>query len=305
MQTLLDTNKLTAENKLTLNHVQKRSIFVTAVLSVLFLVGCQRPETGFLVKDGKAVYVTLHPAIGERPKTKPVQADAATFEQITPRKPKDRRSFKYAKDASQVFIGNRNRPYLIKDGDSKTFTVLTLDGKYAKDKSRVYYIGTPLKNADPSTFEVLEKPYAKDANNVYAGIIKMDGVDAATFRVLHPGSARFPALYNGPVQKSKDRELKRLKSGAQIYGWACDENACYYAENRIHAANPDTFQVLNSFYAKDDANVFYAKNGHASKVRGADAATFESSPSSVLRWQDKAGGFERGKPVRNTDTLGH
>ena len=67
MQTLLDTNKLTAENKLTLNHVQKRSIFVTAVLSVLFLVGCQRPETGFLVKDGKAVYVTP-PVIRVAPK---------------------------------------------------------------------------------------------------------------------------------------------------------------------------------------------------------------------------------------------
>ena len=107
------------------------------------------------------------------------------------------------------------------------------------------------------------------------------------------------------MQKLEDRELKRLKSGAKIYGWACDENACYYAENRIHSANLDTFQVLNSRYAKDDANVFYAKNGHVSLVRGADAATFESSASSSVQGQDKYREFDRGKPVRNTDTHQH
>lgn len=44
---------------------------------------------------------------------------------------------------------------------------------YAKDKNSVYFLGDIIKDADPNSFELLEKPYyTKDKNYVYLSSTK-------------------------------------------------------------------------------------------------------------------------------------
>lgn len=85
----------------------------------------------------------------------------------------------YAKDSRRVFYRGR----VIKDADPSTFEILldTTYANYAKDKTHVYLEGYPVFGADPATFRVIKTPYGRDATTVYCGTVPMNVANAADF----------------------------------------------------------------------------------------------------------------------------
>jgi len=71
---------------------------------------------------------------------------------------------------------------------------------------------TPLPEAEPATFRVLEPGYSKDARQVFVNDQRIEGADPATFRVLN-GSA----------------------------GCSCDAHYAYTMDQRIKGVNPQNF----------------------------------------------------------------
>lgn len=85
--------------------------------------------------------------------------------------------FRHGKDHRYVYLGNT---YI--DADPESFTLNSDDINYATDKNRAYYIGKPIEQSDPDTFEIiLHTPYSKDAAHVWHYWHLIPDADPKTF----------------------------------------------------------------------------------------------------------------------------
>jgi hypothetical protein len=264
-----------------------------ALLSIV-MAGCGPSlEPGFGVKDGKPVFVEL---IGPRHEghiiVREVPADPATFAIVAPPANATPNAWPYARDSTNVFIGADKAPYTMVDCDPATFVIMTPDGKYTHDATHVYYCGILLKNADPKTFQILAPPYSKDSTHAYAGAASIDVLDPATFEVVKPGDSEVPFTWSyGPKLELKDQG----KPPTSIWGWARDSKAYYYADHRVKNADRDTFEVLNSIYAKDKDRVYCAHNRRVVSVADADPNSFQVSTNQDATGRDRNHEFFLGK----------
>lgn len=113
---------------------------------------------------------------------------------------------------------------------------------YAKDGSKVFYKWFEIKDADPSTFQILKGSFVKDKNYVFYDTQKVKGVDSETFQTLGLGE----------------------------YGK--DKNTVVYTDRKIASADVQTFQVLHEKYClaysnalARDKNGYYAREVKISK----------------------------------------
>ena len=159
----------------------------------------------------------------------------------------------------------------VKDADVESFESLKeriniWDTCYGKDKNHVYrqselfVVRLPYYKKlfpDPETFSVLNSTFAKDKNHVYylafdegGGPQILENADPVTFEVL---------LERGPYAK--------------------DFSRIFYFGLEVEEADPATFIVLNSNFAKDAKNVFFFESclEYMSCLKifpGADVSTF-------------------------------
>ncbi|MDB5224896.1 MAG: hypothetical protein JWO43_518 [Candidatus Adlerbacteria bacterium] len=109
------------------------------------------------------------------------------------------------------------------EADASTFVASSLDG-YGKDKNHVYWCYQVVAEADPVTFTILSKEYAKDAEHVFlVGGSIIAGADPATFA---------PVLYLSP------QAIDPLQTG---YGK--DKNHVYSLDHALPNADPATFTL--------------------------------------------------------------
>jgi len=251
----------------------------------------------------------------------------------------------FAEDANYIYdYGVR-----MEDADKETFAVLEKDYYWKDKSNvyhRFYYecyggcAPTPIEGADPRTFESLPDSFAKDRNHVYKYAQKIDQLETNSFEYL--GSIEFNYLNysiikdnngvyyidnsDGPLSTALltidsahintfavvdgaramditsvyvflDHSSFRGKGstwdtinkfvGADIdtlklldTHYAKDKDNVYYADERLENADADTFKALNFWYAKDKNNVYYADwfgNGFQSPVivEDADPNTFK------------------------------
>lgn len=94
----------------------------------------------------------------------------------------------FAKDKKQIFEGHT---VVLTQADAASFELMR-DRDFGKDNSQVYYLGTRppvvVQDADPGSFEVLERGYARDRNHIfvieqYANVVKLEQADIDTFEV--------------------------------------------------------------------------------------------------------------------------
>lgn len=117
--------------------------------------------------------------------------------------------------------------------DDASFSILA-DAKYAKDKNKVFYQGSEIKNADPSTFKVISKEaYAKDENHVYLENSIVLSANPVTFKVLEwPYGKDETSVFCGniPMNVSAVNEFKVTKS---------TEHKSYYSTSNFIRMNKD------------------------------------------------------------------
>lgn len=188
--------------------------------------------------------------------------------------------------------------YPVKYAHPETFVFLH---GFAKDKSRCYRMGTAYKDADPDTFEVLNRYFARDKHHIYnrEGVDKK--VDYASFEVLDSGYIT-----------DEDGILRDATS------YARDKNGLwmmtYYAYKPVAIKGMDTasFERINDCFARDNKqvtwngkkikkadttgftafNINYGRDaGHIicqdRILDGADYSTFETIPQQVTLAKDK------------------
>jgi len=94
----------------------------------------------------------------------------------------------FATDKKQIFNGHT---VVLTQADAASFELMS-DHDFGKDDNQVYYLGTRppvvVQDADPGSFEVLERGYARDRNHIfaierYANVVKLEQADIDTFEV--------------------------------------------------------------------------------------------------------------------------
>lgn len=198
-----------------------------------------------IFKDEERVYY-LHPYLDN--KVSRIQnAHAPTFHDVGLCSYDVKSNGRYFRDKNRIYVDDEP----IESIDVSTFTYYGTPqadsrrgSSYAKDKNAVYVgCGSLLENADPDTFQVFEDSYAKDKDTVWWNGYEIEGADASSFQALGENYAK-------------------------------DSNHVYYSETErrttqhIEEADPATFQLVEKYaeresgskyhYAKDKNNVYWS-----------------------------------------------
>ncbi|MET3961541.1 hypothetical protein ABIE44_001475 [Marmoricola sp. OAE513] len=192
----------------------------------------------------------------------------------------------------RAFPGDASR---IETADATTFTVL--DTTYAKDKNAVYLDGEVLTEADPATFELLDRAnYTADASHVFLSG-KVLSTDVAHFELIADGLAKDSEKVfwsDGSVLSEDPAGFSTLSSG-DGYLYNVDSRTVFVNGNPIEGANPDSFQIVGGAYATDGDDVYYFTD----RVRDADARSVKALEGSYARDGDRV--FWRGKTIPGAD----
>lgn len=160
---------------------------------------------------------------------------------------------------------------VLRGADASTFEILNY--LYARDAARVYYSFGTIKEADPSSFQVLDsgatfsgagrfllsfESYARDQNHVYhyaytigkPSVVRL--ADPHTFQSIN---GRFGRDEKSAFKDHRRVNHARVKSWTLLQGlYSCDDDFCFYDNRRISGADRASFICLPSrggTWAKD------------------------------------------------------
>lgn len=153
------------------------------------------------------------------------------------------------------------------------FTFRILEHPFTKDNTRVWYMGQPVKDADPVTFRVLGHGYCLDADHVFFQDQIVKGADAGS---IHP--------------------LPENETFTEDGAFAMDKEAVYFRDKKIMSADKESFTALSVFYSKDKNRVFYRET----ILKEADPSSFTLFPHDMgdADAKDKRHYYHKGKIVR-------
>jgi hypothetical protein len=183
----------------------------------------------------------------------------------------------------------------IDGADAASFDVL--DRTFAKDRSTVYVDGSPLPDAEPGTFVLLDRPdFAKDGAHVYLRD-KVLSDDPAHFELLDGNlskDGRSVYWSDGRVL-SDDPAHFEIVSDSDYYLFTKDARTVHVNGNPIVGADPTTFRVLKAGYAQDVDGILY----FTERIPDADVPSFEVLEGPFAR--DTRHAYWMGKPIPEAD----
>ncbi|QQS61626.1 MAG: DKNYY domain-containing protein [Candidatus Moraniibacteriota bacterium] len=184
---------------------------------------------------------------------------------------------------------------------------IRIDEIYTKDNVDVYYSGVIIENADPKTFEVINKTYAKDEKNIFFLGKAVDYLDAKTFELLDTdinvvrdkngwyrnlslfipktcgeeplnkniryGQYGYRDLKNGEFTFSfyeKYRYTDQIEMVSDAY-YKVEGKAIYHEECQLAGADVNAFEFVQNGFAKTKKNVYFKGN----RIDGLDPSTLK------------------------------
>jgi hypothetical protein len=157
--------------------------------------------------------------------------------------------------------------------DSSSFKELS-EPEYAVDKNVVYFRGSIIVDAIPASFRRIQGNYWRDSLHVFFVNDEIPGADPQSFSPL-------------PTQP-----------------WSRDKNCCYRANTRIASSDPETFTVINFYWAKDARHYYAYRFGRDISPVNCDYASMQIlNPGSKLATyaKDKDHAYWLGKEIAGAD----
>ncbi len=181
----------------------------------------------------------------------------------------------FRREGDQVYYDSSPLP----DVDAESFQILyqpMADWPIFKDKNHVYdFDFNPVQGADLDTYVVLGQGYAKDKNHVYFMGQPLEGADPESFMIVardnehvYWGSQEMPGLNLSSFQQISSRYYRDDDSVYHMFYYEC-----YYScpPMKIEGADPDSFEEMDSYFARDKSRVYLL----GKPVDGVDRGSFE------------------------------
>lgn len=179
------------------------------------------------------------------------------------------------KDKNNVYLGGHQ----LTDADPNSFELINKSDDsfwsfYSKDAFNVYYQWNKIEGADPSSFEVIDEinGYSKDRNSVFMRHQKVPEASPNSF-VVHDATKNYYKDKNNVYwngKKLQGANPQTFKLLDESY-FSTDEIHVYFYEKKLEKADPNSFKRLESTYSKDENYVFYQEK----QIEGADPESFE------------------------------
>lgn len=134
---------------------------------------------------------------------------------------------------------------------------VTSDTGFERNGASVCYYGRPLEKVDADTFEVLNINYARDINHIYHAD-SIVACDYHSFIALNYCVSKDKSqVFSGSIPFSRADVLSfRLAGKSDSTHYFKDKFRVFCSTTELAGADPDTFEVLNEYYAKDASYVF-------------------------------------------------
>lgn len=164
----------------------------------------------------------------------------------------------------------------MKDADPSSFSVI--QEPFGKDKARVFYQGQVLEGVVPESFKILQDNYySTDGKLVFAGRHLLTD-DAANFAILDKSYSKDSekVFYLGKLAEGAQAQSFQIFDSPGSY--AKDDNLAFREGQLIREADGSTFEPVNYYYSKDKTQVFYTQE----PLKGADPTTFTAEPKRQL-----------------------
>lgn len=198
----------------------------------------------------------------------------------------------YFSNGSGVYLDGR----MISEADSRSFEVMELDSRYARDQFKVFYHGKAVAGADPATFVAVEPPvnpmelkpdsdqqpvYWKDVDHVYylGKIVESaDNNSFVHFAGLYAKDFKY-VYYQDKILEEADPDRFRFIKDNSI--GTDGKNLYIYNKRSNIALDLESFAVVedeNDTFCKDKNNIyllFYHREDPLVMVEGADVSTFK------------------------------
>ncbi len=172
--------------------------------------------------------------------------------------------------------------------------VTSLNARFAKSATRVWYRSTPIPGADAASFEAIDEHYARDTAHAWYGETYRDGRDYYTTQRVRlrqldqaiPGSLKVlaggyavdgaHAFYEGLAFPVADAgSFEPLDDG-----FAHDREHGYFRRVAIAGSEGAGFSVIGQHFARDGHSVFWADPDGpapvATRLAGAEPTSFQA-----------------------------
>jgi hypothetical protein len=159
----------------------------------------------------------------------------------------------------KVYFLNAFPGKAVEIGDADAATFNALDSTYGVDKSHVYLNGVALPQANPASFELLDRSgFGKDADHVFHRD-RVISDDPAHFELLDGelSKDRRAVYWSDGSVLSEDPAHFAIISDADQYLYTRDSHTVHVNGNPIPNADAATFQLLQGAYARDDRRAYY------------------------------------------------
>lgn len=186
--------------------------------------------------------------------------------------------------------GNWTKEYtLVEEADASTFVTIehNLNIDLGKDKNHVFFDGTIIEGADPSTFKQVKEYYWKDKDNVF---LLQFGNQRQIIPNAEPNS--FQVINNSFWSKDKNNVFYKFDklNGVQSSRfaaideeWGKDGNYYYHNNLRLDSLDYNSAEIVSDYYIKDKNHVFFQNK----LVKGANPSTFVADGVGFFGHDDK------------------
>jgi hypothetical protein len=224
----------------------------------------------------------------------PLTVDINTFEHIDNR---------YYKDKTNIYYDKNGKLKKIEDVNFKSFGILEENSYFGKDKNNIYYKGDKLEKIDRNSFKVLNESYnnsiIKDKNGIYIltkeSSIKTIKIDK---NIKNIDFNSFEEITNYPYVFKDKNAVYTLNTDDDKIATVFNFRGIDYKINELSGANPNTFEMMELNYFKDDKNVYYFsdKEKMIKKIKNVDSESFEIMNDDYAK--DKNVEYYRGEKIR-------
>lgn len=134
---------------------------------------------------------------------------------------------------------------------------------YTKDKNNVYYIGKKVEGANPNTFIIYKEYFGRDLHHIYAQDKAIKGEKIQRIKLTNWFKSSENVYFLNEITPLNTKTFEIIEGGFDLF--SRDDKFVYFKNIQMEDADPETFKVMDEYFAADKNNFYHESYG---KING-------------------------------------